>query len=80
MYIKQSRKLKNKLSKMCNKAIDEIIETLINNENMHKVMHGDPDAMLNTLDADIKIAINVQDSKNQQKSFQIVSNPTLDLK
>jgi hypothetical protein len=68
------------VNKICNKAINEIIEQLIANESQHKVSQSDPNATFQAVDLNVKFVLNIEDKDNRVKPFQMFCNPVVDLK
>lgn len=80
MYIKEIAKLKRMMAKTCNKAINEIIEQLIANENIHKVQLCNPDAEFQASQLNIKFEMDVDDKVNNTHAFKVFCNPAISLK
>lgn len=80
MQSKEIFKLKRQMSKICNKAINNMIEQLIANEDIHKVSQSDPNAAFQAISLNVNFVLNLEDKDNKVKPFQIVCNPLIDLK
>lgn len=80
MQPKEIAELKEKMLQVCNKAIDEILDQLVYNENDLKVNQSDPYASLRAIDLDIKFLMNVEDKDGKLKPFQMFCNPKVNLK
>lgn len=60
MYIKDISKLKRKMSKECNAAINGIIEQMIANEEILKVSQADPAAIIQATSLELKMILTVK--------------------
>ena len=80
MQPKEISALKKKMSQVCNKAINEIIDQLIYNENQHKVTQSDPYATFQAVDLNFKFEMNFEDKDGKVKPFKMYCNPTANLK
>lgn len=80
MQLKEIEKLKKNMNKACNKAIKEIIEQLVYNEDQHKVSQNDPDATFQPVNLNVKFLLDIEDKGGKVKPFQMFCNPIVDLK
>ena len=80
MYIKDINKLKRKMNKVCAKAVNEIIEQLIANENEEMVRTGNSAARYEPTALEVKFIMDVNSAPpSSTNPFQIYCNPKIDL-
>jgi len=80
MLIKDINKLKRKMQKACDEAIDGIIDQMILNEDVLKISSQDPSREFKATKLNIKLLVDIKDpSDPDPKSWQIYCNPITDL-
>jgi hypothetical protein len=79
MYISDVNKIKRKMSKVCNKAINSIIDQLIANEQLAIASSGDAELQFVIEKCQIKFDLDIKDP-SKANTFQMVCHPSVDLK
>lgn len=68
------------MKKTCDKAINEIIDQIIANEEHHKIKTGDADINLALSKLDVTFNLKVKEQQGKAVAFEVYCRPIVDLK